>query len=147
MNRVNNQKNSNVVFYSNNFWEMRIWVWGPRRMGGGSHRYSASSLNPYRTTLKPLYFEKLPRWPTLKILDFSWNLVRKIFAKVLSREISCLTAWRVPKSLGWPKTSKYDQITWLYILIKFNRWIKYWESLKSEPKKNRLEKGLLFGPP
>ena len=26
--------------------------------------------------------------------------------------------WRVPKSLGCPKTSKYDQITWLYVLIK-----------------------------
>ena len=30
------------------------------------------------------------------------HMVRKLFAKVLGRKISCLTAWRVPNSLGWP---------------------------------------------
>ena len=110
-------------------------------------------------TIKPLYFEKLPHWPTLIILDFSWNIVRKLFAKVLGREISCLTAWRVPEFLGWPKTSEYDQITWLYVLIKtLNKKCQgkkliykprisiQKENLKSKPKKNRLEKGLFFGP-
>ena len=61
-------------------------------------------------TFKPLYFEKLSHWPTLKILDFSWNVVRKIYRFCLAREISCLTAWRVLESLGWPKKCKNFKI-------------------------------------
>ena len=61
-------------------------------------------------TLKPLYFEKLPHCPTLKMLDLSWNVVRKLYAKVLGWEISCLTAWRVPESLGWSKKCKNVKI-------------------------------------
>ena len=86
------------------------------------------------------------------------HIVRKLFAKVLGREISCLTAWRVPECLGWPKTAEYDQITRLYVLIKtLNQkmsggkkfiyqpriWIQK-ENLKSKPKKIWLEKGLFF---
>ena len=73
---------------------------------------------PPLPTLKPLYFKKLPHWPTLKILDFSQNIVRKLFVKVVGREISCLTAVREPECLGWPKTSEYNQITRLYVLIR-----------------------------
>ena len=36
----------------------------------GGHRDSINNAPP-PPTLKPLYFEKLPHWPTLKILDFS----------------------------------------------------------------------------
>ena len=43
---------------------------------------------------------------------------RKLFAKVLGCEISCLNAWREPECLGWPKTSEYNQITRLYVLIR-----------------------------
>ena len=49
-----------------------------------------------------------------KVLDFSKNVVRKLFAKVLGREISGLTALRGRKVWGdlkSAKTSKYDQIT------------------------------------
>ena len=51
--------------------------------------------------------------------------------------------WRVPESLGWPKKckkSKFDQITWLFILMSILK-----ENLKSKPKNFRLEKGLFFG--
>ena len=70
---------------------------------GGGHN------GPPPPTLKPLYFEKLPHWPNLKILDFSWNIVRKLFAKVLGLEISCLEgAWmsRVAKhGRIWPNNT------------------------------------------
>jgi len=62
-------------------------------------------------TLKHLYFEKLPHWPTLKILAFSVNVVRKLFSKVLGREISCLTAWRLPQSRVASKVQKRQNFT------------------------------------
>ena len=38
----------------------------------------------------------------------SWllNGVRKLFAKVSGRKVSCMTAWMLPESPGWPKVQK-----------------------------------------
>ena len=107
---------------------------------------------------RTLYFEKLPHSPTLKILDFSSNVVWTLFAKVLDREITCLTAWRVPESLGWPKkfknvkiwpnnmtlctdkTLKSKNLIFLYISQGYRFKKKIW----NQSKKYQLEKNLFF---
>ena len=76
---------------------------------------------------------------------------------VLGREISCLTAWRVPECLGWPKTSEYDQITRFYVLIKkcqgekslcISQGYRFKKKiLNQSQKKIGLKKAYFFGSP
>ena len=42
----------------------------------------------------------------MKILDFSYNGVRNLFAKVMGLQMSFLVAWRLPESPGRPKKCK-----------------------------------------
>ena len=72
--------------------------------------------NPFPAILRLKKNQKkilLPLYFPLTYSENSWfflNIVRHLFAKVLGWEISCLTAWRVSKSLGLPKKCKNVKI-------------------------------------
>ena len=86
---------------------------------------------------------------------------RKLFAKVLGREMSWLTAWRVPESLGWPTKCKNVKIWPNNMTFRTDKDLKTKNfrgkkvcilakdidskrKFEIKAKKFRLEKGLFF---
>ena len=67
--------------------------------------------------------------------------------------MSCLTAWRLPKSPGWQKkVQKHDFSNIRPLKMSGEKKFMYKprmsiqkENLKSKPRQNWLEKGLFFG--
>ena len=103
--------------------------------------------------LKPLYFDKSPNWPNLKILHYKEAICKGFESKNVMPD--CLKPRRVTKNVDiWPNNmtlltdedlySKNFRVKKIYILAKD---IDSVRKLEIKAKKFRLEKGKFFGLP